>query len=134
MSPVLRLLPLVALAALALTGCGGSKPAPRAAAPVPARDAAGTLWLCRPGMAADPCLGSLATTMVGAHGGAHVVHYARPANPAVDCFYVYPTISSDPTVNARRVAEYAIRAVAFAQIGRFAPDCRIYAPVYRQIT
>ena len=129
-----RLTPLAALAAvLALTGCGSSKPVPHAA-PVPARDAAGTIWLCRPGLANDPCAGSLTDTVFGARSGSHVVRYPRPASPPVDCFYVYPTVSSDPTVNARRVAEFAERQVAFAQAARFSQDCRVYAPVYRQIT
>jgi hypothetical protein len=52
----------------------------------------------------------------------------------VDCFYVYPTISGQPTVNATRAVGWRQLAVAFAEASRFSQACRVYAPVYRQIT
>jgi len=48
-----------------------------------------TVWLCRPGLANDPCDTSLTTTVVGANG-ARTVRHARPAaDPPIDCFYVH---------------------------------------------
>ncbi len=98
------------------------------------RPLAGTVWLCRPGMTDDPCTASLTTTVVGA-GGKTTVQPARPStNPPIDCFYVYPTVSQQPTVNANLRIDAAETAVARAQASRFSEDCRVYAPMYRQIT
>jgi Protein of unknown function (DUF3089) len=139
MTHVARLSKLIALGALgaALAGCGGSSssaPATSTSAVVTARDQWGTTWLCRPGLAANPCATSLTTTVFGAKHGSHVVRYSRPSNPPVDCFYVYPTVSSEPTVNADLEVGFNEREVAVTQASRFSQVCRVYAPVYRQIT
>jgi hypothetical protein len=55
-------------------------------------------------------------------------------NPPIDCFYVYPTVSGQPTVNANLAIGVRERLVAAAQASRFSQVCRVYAPVYRQIT
>ena len=72
-----------------------------------------TVWLCLPGHSPDPCAPSLSTTSytptlkkVG------VQHPQRAANPAVDCFYVYPTVSGQPTGNSNLVIGPAERSVA----------------------
>ena len=113
-------------------GCGGakSKPPPIAGP----RDRWGTVWLCRPGLVPDPCASDLATTVVARSGGTHVER-ARPVHePIVDCFYVYPTISGQATINANLAVGFREQAVALAQASRFSQACRVYAPVYRQIT
>ena len=135
-------LPLLAAAVLAagvgLAGCGGShKPAPAATASPPATSATdrwGTTWLCRPGLADNPCLTDQATTLVEPSGATRVVPSAPAAHPRVDCFYVYPTISDEPTVNADLAVGFRQEEVAIAQASRFSGVCRVYAPVYRQIT
>src|ERR1700752_3944280 len=59
-----------------------------------------TVWLCRPGLPSNPCTSNLTTTVVRANGSTYVQR-ARPArNPPIDCFYVYPTVSMQPTANA----------------------------------
>ncbi|MBV8597834.1 MAG: DUF3089 domain-containing protein [Actinobacteria bacterium] len=114
---------LLALACIALAGCGG------------ARHTAGrTVWLCRPGLADDPCAGDLSATVVSPGGAAHVERVSSAADAPVDCFYVYPTVSAQQTVNANLVAGLREREVAVAQAARFSQVCRVYAPVYRQIT
>lgn len=101
---------------------------------VKARDRSGTVWLCRPGLAADPCASNLTTTVI-ARDGASRVERARPApQPTVDCFYVYPTISGEPSINANRAVGLRQLAVASAEASRFSHSCRVYAPVYPQIT
>jgi pimeloyl-ACP methyl ester carboxylesterase len=55
-------------------------------------------------------------------------------DPTVDCFYVYPTISGEATINANRAIGFRELAVALAQASRFSQACRVYAPAYRQIT
>lgn len=129
----LRKLTALATVALALTGCGGGKSKPAAATGVP-RDRWGTLWLCRPGLADDPCASDLTTTVVARNGATRVEHISTAGSPAIDCFYVYPTISGQPTINANLAIEFREREVAAAQASRFSQVCRVYAPVYRQIT
>ncbi len=93
-----------------------------------------TVWLCRPGLAHNPCTASLAATRVGATGKRAVVSARPAANPRFDCFYVYPTVSTEPTPNADLRIQQNQIDVAVAQASRFSQVCRVYAPVYRQIT
>lgn len=93
-----------------------------------------TVWLCRPGLASDPCTASLATTVVKASGGKSVVD-AKPVTASrFDCFYVYPTVSREPTLNADLKVQAAERNAAIAQASRFSTVCRVFAPIYRQVT
>lgn len=131
------LLSVVLAAGALLAGCGGSKVAvvtktvtTTAAASSPHK----TVWLCLPGRAADPCDTSLATTVVRADGSKSVERPRRPANPPVDCFYVYPTVSDEPTGNASLAIGLPEILVAEAQAAPFSQVCKVYAPVYRQIT
>jgi hypothetical protein len=102
----------------------------------PASAPATTTWLCEPGAAADrnPCVGDLTTTVVAADGR-RSVHPAR-ANPRapIDCFYVYPTVSAASGANAPLALEPAVTNVARFQARPFSRACRVYAPLYRQIT
>ena len=93
-----------------------------------------TVWLCKPGLAKNPCLAPLGTTVIDADGQEHVRRVRRARRPEIDCFYVYPTVSGQPTVNANRAIEAEQRAVARQQASRFARVCRPFAPVYRQLT
>ena len=52
----------------------------------------------------------------------------------VDCFYVYPTVSGQPGPNANKAKDPEIQAIARFQAQRFSQQCRVFAPVYRQIT
>jgi hypothetical protein len=134
----------LALAAVAVAGCGGSKSQPTtASASTPStttsatsaqRDRWGTVWLCRPGEAADACTSNLATTVVARSGEKRVEQTSPAKDPRVDCFYVYPTISDQQTVNANLEAGFRESEVAVAQASRFSQFCKVYAPVYRQIT
>ncbi len=131
---------VLAVAAVVLTGCSGakSKPAatssPSATAASNPRDRWGTVWLCRPGLADDPCTSALTTTVVPRRGATHLERAFPASKPAIDCFYVYPTISGQPTINANRAIEFRERVIALAQASRFSQVCRVFAPVYRQIT
>lgn len=125
----------VAAAAL-LGGCGGGQREARTAtkpAGLPL-DRYGTTWLCRPGMADDPCTADLTSTAVGRNGSAHPEPAAVARHPKVDCFYVYPTISGESTINSDLAIGVRQAEVAIAQASRFSQICRVYAPVYRQIT
>ena len=105
-----------------------------AAAVAQAPDAAGVVWLCRPGEPVDPCAADRDATVVSP-SGATASQPAPPGTPSpVDCFYVYPTVSRQPTANADLRVQPAETAVAVAQAARFSQVCNVWAPVYRQRT
>lgn len=104
---------------------------------VAAASAAGpktTVWLCRPGQPDDPCTASLATTVVRASGRRSEVAVRPGTARGFDCFYVYPTVSTERTPNSDLAAGPEERAVARVQASRFSTVCRVYAPMYRQVT
>jgi hypothetical protein len=93
-----------------------------------------TTWLCLPGHAPDYCTEPLTATVVTPEGKEFIEH-ARPArNPPVDCFYVYPTVSEQLTPNANLAIEPQEEQIAIDQASRFSQDCKVYAPVYNQVT
>jgi hypothetical protein len=101
--------------------------------PVPA--AADTLWLCKPGLEQNPCEPGLETTLISPGGTKLRVERPRPARPRpVDCFYVYPTVSDVPGPQAPLRIDPEQRSIARYQAARYSQHCRVYAPVYRQLT
>ncbi|WP_300541804.1 DUF3089 domain-containing protein [Maricaulis sp.] len=90
-------------------------------------------WLCRPGRE-DACDIDLDTTIVHADGSTETETFVAAEDPAVDCFYVYPTVSNDPGVNSDLAANDEEYRVIAAQFARFGSVCRTFAPMYRQIT
>ena len=105
--------------------------APGAAGP----DAAGVTWLCRPGLAGDPCLYPRAASSVASNGTKTVVPAAEASPSAFDCFYVYPTVTaSAATSNTGTAVTPALEGAAVAQASRFSQVCNVWAPTYRQRT
>jgi hypothetical protein len=96
--------------------------------------ATGTVWLCYPGQADDPCTSSLKATVVRAHGARTIQGAQASASSAFDCFYIYPTVSTEASANADLQVQPAETAVAMAQAARFSQVCRVWAPMYRQRT
>jgi len=90
-------------------------------------------WLCRPGRH-DACDIDLATTVVAGDGTLKREPFRAAANAPIDCFYVYPTISTDPGANSDMTPDPAELNVVAQQFARFSQVCKVYAPVYRQIT
>ncbi|MGZ4168690.1 MAG: DUF3089 domain-containing protein [Solirubrobacteraceae bacterium] len=94
-----------------------------------------TVWLCKPGQTPDPCNVSLATTVFSPTLHAlNVVHPARVKKPVIDCFYVYPTVSDQKTTLANLHVDPEERSIALYQAARYAQYCRVFAPMYRQVT
>jgi hypothetical protein len=118
---------MISILALALAAT-----TPQAAAPAPDYSDAKT-WLCRPGRS-DACSQDLTTTIVEAGGKTTVEKYVPAANPTFDCFYVYPTVSRDTTPNSDMVAGPEELAVVQQQAARFGAKCRVFSPLYRQVT
>jgi Protein of unknown function (DUF3089) len=123
----------LAVAVLILGRAGGDAALGSSASGATAATGA-TVWLCRPGLANDPCLSDLTTTVIERDGTTRLEHATVPRAPAVDCFYVYPTISGESTINASLAVGFRQQEVAIAQASRFSQVCNVYAPVYRQIT
>jgi hypothetical protein len=93
-----------------------------------------TVWLCKPGLADNPCVGDFTTSVVAADGTKTVDKATVAKNPPIDCFYVYPTVSTEKTPMADLTIEPAETGVARAQAARFSQVCKVYAPMYRQLT
>jgi hypothetical protein len=93
-----------------------------------------TVWLCRPGLADNPCESDLTTTVVSADGSTSTEAAAAAKDPPIDCFYVYPTVSGQATTNANLDIDPGEKAVAIGQASRFSQVCKVYAPMYRQFT
>lgn len=116
---------LVLLAAAAL--------APAPPAPPPVDYARPEAWLCRPGRR-DACATDADLTVIAPDGRPGPEPVVPAASPQADCFYVYPTVSFDPTPNSDMVAGPEERGTALAQLAPFGGVCRLFAPIYRQAT
>jgi hypothetical protein len=90
-------------------------------------------WLCRPDRN-DACTVDLTTTIVAADGKLTREEYKADPSAAIDCFYVYPTVSLDTTGNSDMNIGPEEKNVILQQFARFGSQCRQYAPLYRQIT
>lgn len=144
--------PIAVVAFAAVLGFGWAVGAQEAAAPASGKPndySDPRTWLCKPGNAGragiseggagnsagrDACDVDLSTTVVAADGKltketAHVNQKAP-----IDCFYVYPTVSTDPTPNSDMTADPAEMNVIKQQFARFGSKCLTYAPMYRQVT
>jgi hypothetical protein len=128
---------------LALTACGSdSSPAgpgvTDATVPEPSIYDDDTKWLCRPGLAANPCLETLPITDVHADGTTTVSELPKtPESVTTDCFYLYPTLDPGLFVPPRnlefdQIDKGAARDVLFAQGVAFRELCALWAPLYRQ--
>ncbi len=95
---------------------------------------AATVWLCKPGLKSNPCAVSMGNTALSADGTTRKETTTAPKSPPVDCFYVYPTVSNQRTGNANLNIDPEEIAVAQDQASRFQSKCKIYAPMYRQLT
>ena len=95
-----------------------------------------TVWLCRPGQRPDPCAYHRAATAVTGSGATSVSTSSPPLRSAqkFDCFYVYPTVSTEQSNNANLAIQPAELAAAASQASRFSQVHRVWAPMYRQAT
>ena len=114
-----------------LTACAA---APAAAQPAAAPDySKASSWLCLPGRSYT-CSKPLPTTALNPNGYGSTGLSPVARNPAVDCFYVYPTVSRDRGMNSDLQPDAAEVSAVQGQFARFASVCRTFAPLYRQLT
>ena len=136
--PRILLIAIVLTLCLAAAGTAAAQSAPQAQTPAPAAQPKNDYgkpesWLCRPGRQ-DACTVDLSTTIVAADGKLTREEFTPNPKAPIDCFYVYPTVSNDPTANSDMDAGPEERSVIRAQFARFGSVCRLYAPLYRQVT
>lgn len=131
----MKLLAALALVTLALPAAAQTAPAaPTSASPSPAPDyRQNASWLCRPGRS-DACTANQEATVINADGSRSIEKFAADSHPKFDCFYVYPTVSLDPTPNSDMTIGPDETMVAAFQAARFTKHCRVFAPMYRQVT
>jgi hypothetical protein len=122
----LLVVPVLPVSATAQT----APPASPAPAPDYKQDSA---WLCRPGRT-DACSTNQDVTIIRADGKRKIEKFKPAVAPQFDCFYVYPTVSNDPTPNSDMNPGPEENIVAAFQAARFGSKCRVFAPLYRQVT
>ncbi len=123
-------------AGIPATGAGADTTTPSTpATTAPATPSTSTVWLCRPGMVNDPCTPNLTTTRVSfTHGSLGVAKATVAPRPPIDCFYVYPTVSDQKTPNADLTVDPQEQSIVQYQAAQFSRVCKVYAPMYRQLT
>jgi hypothetical protein len=124
---------LALILGLALAGAAMAQDQPKPAAQPKNDYGDGKTWLCRPGRQ-DACAVDLTTTVVAASGKLTRETWTSNPKAPIDCFYVYPTVSNDPTPNSDMDPGAEELSVIKSQFARFGSQCRVYAPLYRQIT
>jgi hypothetical protein len=119
---------------LAAAGCSSAGRPAGAPASRPGT-AAGPVWLCQPGQAADPCTSNLAATAVTAGGTERLATWPRSALASkFACFYVHPTDSLAKTANTALAATKLDIYVAREQAAPLSQVCDVWAPSYRSQT
>jgi Protein of unknown function (DUF3089) len=108
---------------------------------VPGVASAKTVWLCKPGLEDNPCkVKPDDTTLLPPSGvpltNSEEVSAQHPGRKGrkTDCFYVYPTVSDQPGPQANLEIDPVLRSIALYQAARYSERCRVFAPVYRQLT
>lgn len=131
---------MAVLAAAMLAGPAWAQdvpPAPGDTAPVDyARPSA---WICHPGGGAQgagdgTCAGNLDAVAITAAGLRTHDPFVPAAAPPIDCLYVYPTASDDPTFHSDMTVDASEKETVHAQAARLSGVCRLFAPAYHQVT
>jgi Protein of unknown function (DUF3089) len=132
MSKSLFVVASIFLSSMAAIGCADAQEVrPPEAAAADYGDPA--IWLCKPDRQ-DACAGSQDATIVAVNGTLTREAFHPAKNPPIDCFYVYPTVSNEAGGNSDLIVTGAEKLVVNAQFARFAAKCRLFAPMYRQVT
>jgi hypothetical protein len=91
-------------------------------------------WLCRPGLKANACEVNLDTTIIEVDGSTRLETFVSDPAAPIDCFYIYPTVSLDPSAYSDLKPGPEELNVVKTQLARLGAVCRLYAPMYRQIS
>jgi hypothetical protein len=93
-------------------------------------------WGCLGHIKGDVCDEDFSLSRIDPDGTVKLEKYNPDPNPAVDCFYIYPTVDySLKPGNHDDLKDVAMPLeVIKSQAGRFSEVCRVFAPFYRQVT
>lgn len=93
-------------------------------------------WLCHTDQpdSDNHCATDLSASIVAADATVTVEEHTPAADPPVDCFYVYPTTSPDETDFSDFEVDAEEPFIVINQAARLSSVCRVFAPVYRQVT
>jgi hypothetical protein len=91
-------------------------------------------WICRPGVDDGTCSANLDAMAVDAKGERTPASFVAAADPKIDCFYVYPTASNDPTLYSDLKPDAAEKRAVHGQAARLREKCRLFVPVYHSFT
>jgi hypothetical protein len=129
------------LLVLSTAACGGEGGTTPVTGRQPLDYASASNWLCRPDLYGDECRGAdLTATEVLPDGSSRIVKHTVAVAPKYDCFYVYPTVALDKElpdgpVDASILSDHRPMLDALlSQAARFTSQCRVFSPLYRQVT
>ncbi|HET6339206.1 MAG TPA: DUF3089 domain-containing protein [Polyangiales bacterium] len=92
-------------------------------------------WVCRPDISPNECARNLDSTELKADGTQEVVKHIAATDPALDCFYTYPTVWLNRTAQMTDFSDTGVNFVLdplLSQAARFSSICRVFVPLYRQ--
>jgi hypothetical protein len=97
------------------------------------------LWLCHPdkAQADDQCRGAdLRATQIHPNGSTTVVEHLAAVDPEFDCFYIYPTVDLRLAPGQTETFDDISQELDPLpnQAARFTSMCRMFAPLYHQVT
>lgn len=93
-------------------------------------------WVCRGDEPTDVCRQNMDATELRPDGSRVRVPFVAAQNPDIDCFYVYPTVDLSMTLGQHTDFSDTtnMRVITRAQAARLGQVCRVFAPLYRQVT
>jgi hypothetical protein len=105
-------------------------------APCPLDYGGEAFWLCKPGMTANQCfVHGLDATEILPDGSTVLETHGGDEGQDVDCFYVYPTVDLGAAGNHTDFSDTSLELdPLLSQAARLNGSCRIFAPLYRQVT
>jgi hypothetical protein len=105
-------------------------------APCPLDYGGEAFWLCKPGMAGNQCfVNGLDATEILPDGSTVLETHDGNETEPVDCFYVYPTVDLGAAGNHTDFSDTSLELdPLLSQVARLNASCRIFAPLYRQVT
>lgn len=121
--------------AIALTTIGCSSTSPHARQASNPGAAAGRVWVCRHGQAANPCASSLGATTVTTSGTLQPATWPHSASASkFACFYVHGSDALTGMGNATMAVTHWDKSVAAEQAAPLSQICQVWAPSYRSQT
>lgn len=93
-----------------------------------------TNWMCRPGVDDGTCSANLDAVAIDAAGARTPAPYVAATNAPIDCFFVYPTTSLDPTLLSDLTPDAEEKRTVHGQAARLGAVCRLFAPIYHSLT